>query len=271
MYKISIVTIVKNDIAGFLRTKKSILSQDFKDFEWLIVDGASTDKTREEVLSLRHFESVTVISEQDSGIYNAMNKGLNLANGIYVNFMNAGDVYASESVLGELVRLIGDKNPDLVYGDAFKMDLNSIVVYSRAGRPLGIKYGMFACHQSILYKNAICKKIKFNEQLKISGDYDFTISFFKIAEFILYVNLAVCIFNSGGISNSNYLLGRNENWVVQRENLKISLLRRLINRLLYLFLFNIKENFPFLYRKLRARSVLLLTPETQVVEYKSPI
>ena len=113
--KLSIITICYNIKDEIERTCKSIVGQTWQDFEWIVVDGGSTDGTLE-VLKKYSDRIDILISEKDSGIYNAMNKGIKLANGEWLNFMNGGDNFASNDVLEKVFK---NKNyeADILYGD----------------------------------------------------------------------------------------------------------------------------------------------------------
>jgi putative colanic acid biosynthesis glycosyltransferase len=243
----SIITIVRNDSAGFLRTQKSIYQQKFKNFQWVIIDGASTDETRALVLQKSKDESVVVVSESDKGIYDAMNKGLKLSTGQYVNFMNAGDVFGSDNVLQQVSTEITKTWPDFLYGDSINVAQDSSETYRVARNSKKINYGMFARHQSMFYKKILLNDLRFNKCRKISGDYEFTATFLKHCVNIQYLNIPLCKFYEGGISESEYLLGRKENWTVQRDILRLSLIRRLLIRFTYMLTWQMKLHFKSTY------------------------
>lgn len=112
---LSIVTVVYNDAENLKKTIDSVRSQSFRDYELIVIDGKSTDRTLEIIESNK--EHITSwISESDSGIYDAMNKGIKTANGKYIEFLNAGDVYADTKSL-EYLFLNNDSDYDLMYGD----------------------------------------------------------------------------------------------------------------------------------------------------------
>ena len=111
--KLSIITINFNNCEGLQKTIESVVSQSFKDFEWIVIDGGSTDGSRE--LLEQYADHITYwVSELDKGVYNAMNKGIKVAKGEYVNFMNSGDVYASASILEDVFST--SHTADVLYG-----------------------------------------------------------------------------------------------------------------------------------------------------------
>lgn len=118
--QLSIVTVCYNE-KDIGRTCESIVSQSCQDFEWIVVDGGSTDGSLEVI---KHYkERIDIlISEPDNGIYDAMNKGIRLAKGKWINFMNGGDTFADNCIVGDFLRFAGD-NPaaDVIYGDFNRM------------------------------------------------------------------------------------------------------------------------------------------------------
>ena len=129
----SIITVTKDNLAGLKTTKASIEFQSCKDFEWIIMDGKSGDSTKEYLQELNAITS----SEDDTGIYNAMNKGMDKATVRYLVFMNAGDAFADMDILSTLSRAIKSLNPDFMYGDALETNAVSYThldVYKRQCR-----------------------------------------------------------------------------------------------------------------------------------------
>src|ERR1700682_3098079 len=117
--RFSIITIVLNDLVGLRETKTSVDAQGFSDFEWIVVDGGSIDGTPEYLRQLDR-SNCRWISEPDGGLYAAMNKGLDLAAGQYVIFMNSGDRFAGKDVLARADALVAqnEQQTDLIFGDA---------------------------------------------------------------------------------------------------------------------------------------------------------
>lgn len=122
--KITVITICYNAEKEIERTMRSVLGQTFEGYEYIIVDGKSTDKTIEvaqRILSDYPEKDVKIISEPDRGIYDAMNKGLKRASGEWVCMMNAGDCFASDNVLSEIFSSPIDENISFLYSDLYKM------------------------------------------------------------------------------------------------------------------------------------------------------
>ncbi|MBW8015809.1 MAG: glycosyltransferase [Planctomycetes bacterium] len=114
--KISIITVCFNSAATIEDTIKSVLSQDYSDIEYIVVDGKSTDPTLEILAKYRDRIS-RHISEPDSGIYDAMNKGINLASGSIIGFLNSDDIYANKEVISKVAQVMQTKDIDCCYGD----------------------------------------------------------------------------------------------------------------------------------------------------------
>lgn len=113
--KLSVITITYNDVEGFRRTVESVESQTWRGFEWIVIDGGSSDGTKVYLESLNPQPDYWV-SEPDRGVYDAMNKGIAQAKGEYLLFMNGGDSFCNERVLEEVFN--GFPDGDIVYGDA---------------------------------------------------------------------------------------------------------------------------------------------------------
>lgn len=244
----SIITITRNDISGLKQTFESVRSQSCKDLEWVIVDGASTDGTREFLPHLASFGAL-VISEPDNGIYDAMSKGLTISRGRWIVFLNSGDKLANSDSLMRVGDAAGEE-VDLIYGPCIS------VVGGRAveKRPLGIEhlgYGMFASHQSMYYRATTAKRVGINNRYRLSGDYDFTCRFVKLSRGYKQLSVPLAIVEPGGLSETAELLGRRENWVIQRDVLRHSLARRMLTRAAYSLASAARRKLPAIYSALR--------------------
>lgn len=213
----SVVTIAYNCELEIEATIRSVLQQTYPYIDYVIIDGDSSDGTMNIVEKYKG-NIATVICEPDSGIYNAMNKGLKNCKGDYVVFMNAGDVFASNSVLEIFATRIGEleEMPSLAYGTYMEMQ-NDVVIPNRSSRMCW--YGMFASHQSIFYNldflrnNGIC----YDESYRIAADYKMTISVVNKSHNILRTNVCVAKFDTTGISCSNPDMGLCEADRARRE------------------------------------------------------
>lgn len=203
--KFSIITVCKNHVLGLEKTWNSLKNQSFQDFEWIVIDGASTDKTGE---FLGSNPADFHLSEPDHGPYDAMNKGITHANGDYLIFLNAGDSLRDSETLA-LIHENSANNPDFIYGDALDCE-SADNYYKRARSHNKAKLGMFTHHQSMIYKRVKIVDLRYNKDYKIAADYDFTLRFLQNAENITYIPQPLCIFEQGGLSQKHAALGRKE-------------------------------------------------------------
>lgn len=167
-HKVSVITIVRNDAEGFLITAKSVISQEYNNIEWIVVDGLSTDNTSEYVKQLSP-EMANYIIEPDNGIYNAMNKGIDMATGEWIFFMNADDVFFDRYSISNYMKDVR-KDDDILYADAVRREDGNIHSY----RPEAEHWaGMFLDHQTACVRASIYKMYKFDESLRLAGDLNF--------------------------------------------------------------------------------------------------
>jgi putative colanic acid biosynthesis glycosyltransferase len=248
----SIVTVVRNDVAGLLKTHDSIACQGFSDLEWLIVDGASSDGT---VATARRFVEayVSLTSEPDAGIYDAMNRGLDRAMGDYVLFLNAGDTFARPDTLQTVADRLEVRRVDLLYGDSYEAFDGRVLSYKTARGHGRVRYGMFACHQAMYYRRAWVGHQRFDPRLRIAGDYGFTARLLCNHGSVERVDAALCVFDRTGVSLAQRRRGRRENWCVQRDVLGLTWMRRCTIRTAYVASALLSSSFPDLYKALRFR------------------
>lgn len=203
MAKLSIITINLNNVEGLQKTMESVFAQTFTDYEYIIIDGGSTDGSVDEIKKHQN-KLVDWISEKDTGIYNAMNKGIVKANGEYILFMNSGDYLYTDNTIKEVFQK--SNNEDIIYGDAMvdkgKGDLNPIFVYPEL---LTFKHFLKRTlhHTSTLIKTELFKKYGlYNEGNKIMSDWEFfikVICLYRVS--YKYLNFVFSCFNQHGISS----------------------------------------------------------------------
>ena len=203
MANLSIITVVYNCLEGFKKTADSISSQSYSDLEWIVVDGGSTDGTKDYIISHSHLIT-RWISEPDNGIFDAMNKGIKLATGAWVTFMNADDTYTSTSTLATIFNHKSLTHHDFIYSDMILIGANNQRVRPiKAERltRLSISKGMIACHQGMFVKRSICPS--YSTHLTYQGDLDWTISILKSIpqSHILYIPIHTVFYKSDGFSN----------------------------------------------------------------------
>lgn len=234
----SIITITRNNKLGLQKTAVSIQNQTYKNFEWLIIDGASTDGTQND---FSNYSLAKIISEPDKGIYDAMNKGIDRAIGDYLIFMNAGDVFASYDIL-EKISDMARTQPDFIYGDSREDNHNK-----RARSHQKINWGMFTHHQSMFYNRKGLGGLRYNINYKIAADYDLTLKFLKTKKNIIYVPTPICIFEMAGVSQTNAKLGRDEQFLSRQKNKSCGQLQNHLIRLIQLCRFKLRKYLPSLY------------------------
>lgn len=241
----SIVTITYNHLSGLKSTAGSLKKQICDDYEWIIIDGASSDGTAaylEEV-------SADITSEPDDGIYDAMNKGIERAQGEYVLFLNAGDTLADDQVLFKIKeRLLQEKHtPDFIYGDALESNHAGKIFYKPA-RPVKRQvFGMITHHQSMFYRRDTVGDLRYDMFYQIAADYKFTSQFLKKAQGYLYIPAPLCCFEPGGVSQRQAKQARNEQYQIRAE---LSMASPLLNNAIYYIqtvMFMLKRGLPHIY------------------------
>lgn len=215
---ISVITVVYNSERFIEKTIQSIINQSYKNIEYIIIDGQSTDKT---VDIIKSYESKIAfwISEPDKGLYDAMNKGLAHAKGDYVLFMNSGDKLYDKDTL-EIIF----KNPaaDIYYGDTVIINESNAEVGLRRLRPpkkltvKSLKKGMLVCHQSLIVKRNITPK--FDLRYTYSSDYDWVIKVVKNSEKTFNTNQILSRFMEGGQTSDTVYDGLKERFIIMKKH-----------------------------------------------------
>ena len=175
---ISIITVTYNAGKVISKTLQSLKNQTFRDFEHLIIDGASKDETLD-IVKDYGLTQTKVISEPDKGLYDAMNKGIRLANGKFILFLNAGDSFHSDSTLACYSEQ-AKNNYDIIFGDTIIVDGNGNKIADRhlsAPQKLtknSFSDGMLICHQAFMVKKELAPS--YNLDYRFSADYDWCIN-----------------------------------------------------------------------------------------------
>lgn len=242
----SIISICKNNLSELKKTYNSISHQTLKDIEWIVIDGNSTDGTKEWLIKTTE---TNWISEPDNGIYDAMNKGISRAKGIYLIFLNSGDCFDSDTVLENSMAIIeANKYPAFVYGDSVDISENGSSYYRTAKNYKKNWKGMITQHQAMFFNKEKLGDLMYPEDYKLSGDYAFISSVLKgLDDFdILYLNFSVCKFSMGGLNESKRFDALKEDFKIRKNIIKIPLI---VNSILYLLHFThavIKKSNPSL-------------------------
>lgn len=202
--KISIITVCYNSENTIEDTIKSVLNQDYDNYEYLIIDGKSTDNTLKIV---RKYEKkfkgkLRIISEKDKGIYDAMNKGIKLATGDIIGLINSDDVLAAPNAFSLIINKFKNSNCDGVYSNLIIKDenLNSIVRVFNAGHG-NYKLGWYPPHPTLyLKKDVYLKYGNYSLDYKIVSDYDFMVRIMKNNINLEYIDKYLVYMRSGGVS-----------------------------------------------------------------------
>ena len=228
---ISIITIVFRDLNGLKRTKNSVFSQTYLNFEWIVVDGGSVDGTVEFLKKADDFRIVWV-SERDCGIYDAMNKGIVLSSGEYVVFLNAGDTFPNPYVLEAVKSHLATNfsKYEVLFGGALLVFRNGFELYRK---PFAIEqyiwHGLPAIHQATYYRRDRISKILYDLAYKICGDYYIIAKMYKDEIRATYMDVPLVKFQIGGVSYKNISNVFIEPYRIQKEVLIIPLQRRLLS------------------------------------------
>lgn len=199
--KLSIITVNYNDAVGLERTIKSVISQSFKDFEFIVIDGGSIDAS---VDIIKKYEDKIDywVSERDGGIYNAMNKGVTHAHGDYCIFLNSGDCFYNDVVLNRFMDY--NATEDIVVGKLISQKTKKILFPSPQILSLYYLYSGTVPHQSSFIKTELLRKIPYDENLKIVSDWKFFVQAIIIENCsVRYVDDYVATFDMEGVSTSN--------------------------------------------------------------------
>lgn len=200
--KITIVTVCYNAEDTIEKTIKSVISQDYKDAEYLIVDGKSNDRTLEIIGKYQETPYISVVSEKDSGLYNAMNKAIGIAKGEYILFLNSGDIFCDDKVLSDIAT---ELHSDIVYGNVIRQKEEGDILEKYPGKHR-VKWlllqGKMMSHQVMFTRTEIMKKYGFDESFKITADYNFLVRAKKDKCSMHYVDRNVSVVeNVEGISS----------------------------------------------------------------------
>ncbi|MCT4648420.1 MAG: glycosyltransferase [Carboxylicivirga sp.] len=217
---ISIVTIVYNGIETLDKTINSVKNQSYNHIEYIIIDGASSDGT---IALIEANESVVSkwVSEVDDGLYDAMNKGLAMATGDYVWFINSGDEIYDSTTVSKMVAGFQDEWPDVIYGDTVMIDADGNEIGERRLQPPQVlswkdfRNGMLVSHQSILVSTKIAKR--YDTRYRFSADFEWCLQALKEARLVHNSELILSRFLDGGLTKQNIVPGLRERFDIMRR------------------------------------------------------
>ncbi|MFC2152107.1 glycosyltransferase family 2 protein [Bacteroidota bacterium] len=207
--KVSIITVVFNNVLTIKTAIESVLNQTYKNIEYIIIDGASADGTLEQIKLYRD-KVDKIVSEPDKGIYNAMNKGIRLATGDIIGILNADDFFSNNQVIQKVVEAFAIQETDTIFGDVQFINSsneNKIVRYysSKRFKPQMFKYGFMPAHPSFYAKKELFEKFGYyKEDYLIAADYELLIRFlYKEKLKYRYIETPFVTMRTGGVSNKS--------------------------------------------------------------------
>ena len=203
--KFSIITITFNASSVIEPTLRSVKEQSYRNFEYLLIDGASTDDTVAKAKA-SGIEFAHIVSERDNGLYDAMNKGIRLATGDYLCFLNAGDAFHAPDTLEKIAAVAAsyDELPHVLYGETAEVDEQRRFVRMRrlqAPEKLtwkSFRHGMLVCHQAFYARRDIAPL--YDMQYRLSADVDWCIIVMKRSSNLVNVHQTVVDYLQNGIS-----------------------------------------------------------------------
>lgn len=196
---ISVITVSFNSVKTIEKTILSVLDQTYKNIEYIIIDGGSTDGTVD-IIKKYQDRIKYWVSEKDSGIYDAMNKGSIIAKGEYLNFMNSDDYFFSDTTIEECIPFL-DTQYDIVYGDV-EVRYNKFKIIINKFPPKYLWMGPVN-HQSSFIKRETMLKYGYNVSNKIVADFEFFLTVYYNSGKILKINKTIASYSSGGVSSIN--------------------------------------------------------------------
>ncbi len=199
--KLSIITVNYNNLEGLRKTIESVCTQTFHDYEWIVIDGGSTDGSKQ--LLEQYDKHITYwVSESDSGIYNAMNKGIAIAKGEYCQFLNSGDYYISSDTLAKVFEI--SELADVNYGDQWCADHGKVVERRTYPSPMTLDY-LFRSplgHQATFFRTEVVKAHPYREQYTISGDRALYLELYTAGYRFQHIPLPIVYFDTEGIGSN---------------------------------------------------------------------
>ena len=224
--RLTVITINRNNASGLEKTMKSVLSQSYSDFEYVVVDGASTDNSVDIIqrFAVQFGNRLKWISEPDKGIYNAMNKGIRMASGDYLEFLNSGDCLVAEDVVSKMFTVLEKKgSPSILYGNMLKNLSDGSILKDKcfAGQNitfLGFYTGTLNHSPAYIRRSLFDKYGLYDENLKIVSDWKWYLQAIVLGgEKPVYTDLDVTLFDMNGISETNKALDKQERAAVLSE------------------------------------------------------
>lgn len=221
--KFSVITVCYNAQATLEDTIQSVIAQTYHHVEYIIVDGASKDRTLS-IINRYRDRITTVVSEPDKGLYDAMNKGLRLATGDYVCFLNAGDSFHEDDTLQQMVHTLRELTelPDVLYGETALVDAEGHFVRMRrlqAPEHLtwhSFRQGMLVCHQAFFAKRTLAEP--YDLRYRFSADFDWCIRIMKKSKVLHNTHLTLIDYLEEGMTTRNHKASLHERFHIMAKH-----------------------------------------------------
>ena len=200
--KLSIITINLNNKTGLQKTINSVISQSYKDFEWIIIDGGSTDGSKELIEKYSAFISYW-ISEPDKGIFNAMNKGIKIATGDYFQFLNSGDCLYEEDTIKKFIQR--NNTEDVIYGDSIVVNYKGEKLHEWKNPDflkLSYFFGYGINHQATFIHKRCFEKFLYNENYRLCSDSELFIKLIYHSYTFAKHHAFVAKYDNSGLSST---------------------------------------------------------------------
>lgn len=217
--KVSIITVCYNSSETIRKTIESVINQTYKNIEYIIIDGNSDDGTQDIIRSYKN-QIAFWSSESDSGIYDAMNKGIRAATGEIIGIINSDDWYSQETV-EKIIASFKDSDAEVIYGDILQVYPDNQLIQSKLENLDNLIYKMVIAHPAVFVKKEVYNRLGvFNLKYKIAADYELMRRFYKAGVKFKYMNTKLAYFRIGGASYSNSELCAEDVKNIALENLE---------------------------------------------------
>lgn len=201
--KISVITVCYNASSDLEKTIESVIHQNYDNLEYIIIDGGSSDDTEKVINKYRSYID-KYVSESDNGIYDAMNKGIKLATGKWLNFMNAGDVFFNNHVLSDIFSLFIPDGKVFLYSDVYRVNAGKLELWENNRQKCAVN------HQASIYRKNLHQMYGFYQSRKPYSTYDLLFFLSIPEECFLKVIFPIAISSSGGVTDLN-------DWVIEKS------------------------------------------------------
>ena len=222
--KVTIITVVLNAERTIERALRSVLDQTYNNYEYIIIDGGSTDGTLEKIIEYKSlFDgkgiSFRYVSGKDSGIYNAMNKGISLLSdeASWINFLNSDDYYADADVLKDLFAGNIDNKVDAIYGDSIILRENGQLYVKKASAIESLNYKCAFVHQALFVRDSVIRNYPFSMKWRLASDYEQWVRMYLDGVVYRYVERNIIVFDSTGASGQAFNKYVQEMLLIQKE------------------------------------------------------